>query len=105
LNEPGVSKTHRDFDKYTKIIEYKNIDLGILDIISKKTGVFDEEFTMFYHYMAEHFEKNKKTLLEFIENKRANKETKETLTTDMYSMRVSIDYDKLFEKMIKIETK
>jgi ubiquitin-protein ligase len=33
LNEPGVTKDHRDFRNYTEIIRYKNIKVAILDML------------------------------------------------------------------------
>jgi hypothetical protein len=96
LNEPGVSRTHNDFDKYTKIIEYKNVELAMLAMVNKKTGIYPPEFDMFYSFLKENFTKNKDKVLDFIEKK---KDVKEKLTTAMYSMEVAIDYSVLLKKM------
>ena len=92
LNEPGVSKVHRDFDKYDRIIEYKNIEIAILGMYSKKPSIFCNDFAIFTPIINEQFLKNQAEILKFLEGK---KNIKETVNTDMYSMRVFIDYDAL----------
>ena len=90
MNEPGVNKQHRDFVKYTKIIEYKNIDVGILAMITKKSGVYSEVFDMFYPIMKETFLKNAPEILSNLERKN---NAKEILSTDLYSMKVYTNYE------------
>jgi ubiquitin-conjugating enzyme E2 Z len=102
LNEPGVSKNHKDFTNYTKIIEYKNIEIAMMQMYEKKTGVFLEEFEIFYPYMKELFLKNKATILEFLKSKAGNNSLVETVTTDLYRMNVSIDYPKLLKNFDEI---
>ena len=45
LNEPGIDKNCIDFTKYTRIIEYKNIDIAILNMIRKEHFLFCNEGT------------------------------------------------------------
>jgi ubiquitin-protein ligase len=94
LNEPGVSKTHDDFNNYTKIIEYKNIDIAILKILQRKPDIYPEKFAMFYPYVKENFIKNKDALKKYVEEK-SNSQPEETLKTSMYSMNVNINYKRL----------
>jgi ubiquitin-conjugating enzyme E2 Z len=96
LNEPGVSITHQDFDKYTKIIEYKNVELAMLAMLNKKKGVYPEDLDMFYPFLKENFEKNKEKVVAFLESKKG---MNETIKTDMYSMLVAIDYEGLLKKV------
>ena len=98
LNEPGVIKTHPDFSKYIKIIEYKNIEIAIMQIFEKKNGVFYEEFEIFYPFVIEHFLTNKDKIIEFLESRAQDDSLKETLCTSLYSMQVAINYPKLLEK-------
>jgi ubiquitin-conjugating enzyme E2 Z len=102
LNEPGVVKGHPDFLKYDKIIEYKNIDVAIIQMFQKKSGVYQEEFEMFYPYLRENFLKNKEKVLEFLKARASDVSRKEILTTGLYSMNVSIDYSKLLESFSEI---
>jgi ubiquitin-conjugating enzyme E2 Z len=104
LNEPGVGKNHPDLPKYDKIIAYKNIDVAIVQMFQKKTGVYQEEFEMFYPYVRENFLKNKEKIFEFLKEMAADISCKETLTTGLYSMNVSIDYPKLLDSFLAIET-
>ena len=39
LNEPGIKKEHVDFLNYTKIIEYKKIDISIIKIVNKTSEI------------------------------------------------------------------
>ena len=34
LNEPGITKTHRDYEGYNEIIRYKNIEVAILGMLA-----------------------------------------------------------------------
>jgi ubiquitin-conjugating enzyme E2 Z len=104
LNEPGVGKNHPDLLKYEKIIEYKNIDIAIVQMFQKKIGVYQEEFEMFYPYLRENFLKNKEKFLEFLKEMASDVSRKETLTTGLYSMNVTIDYPKLLDSFLAIET-
>jgi ubiquitin-conjugating enzyme E2 Z len=97
LNEPGVSKNHPDCISYNKIIEYKNIDVAIMQMYVKKPGVFLEEFTMFYPYVKENFIKNRDKILETLKLKANDKSLNENLTTGLYGMVVNVDYPKLLE--------
>jgi ubiquitin-conjugating enzyme E2 Z len=94
LNEPGVSKSHNDFSNYTKIIEYKNIDIAVLKILQRKPDIYPEKFAMFYPYVKENFIKNKDALKKYVEEK-SKTQQEETLKTSMYSMTVNINYKRL----------
>jgi len=104
LNEPGVGKNHPDLLKYDKIIAYKNIDVAIVQMFQKKNGVYQEEFEMFYPYVRENFLKNKEKIFEFLKEMASDTSRKENLTTGLYSMNVTIDYSKLLDSFLAIET-
>jgi ubiquitin-conjugating enzyme E2 Z len=95
LNEPGVSKNHPDILKYDKIIEYKNIEIATMQMYQRKSGVFLEEFEIFYPYLKENFDKNKEKILEFLKQKASDPSLKENLMTGLYGMNVNVDYPKL----------
>jgi ubiquitin-conjugating enzyme E2 Z len=107
LNEPGVSKVHRDMKNYNKIIEYSNINIAVCSIVSKKEGIYLPFFDNFYPYVKENFNKNYEKLIEFTENKMKefNKSksndtnSKIYLTTSYYSMNVCIDYEYVLDKL------
>jgi ubiquitin-conjugating enzyme E2 Z len=98
LNEPGVSKNHSDFINYTKIIEYKNIDIAILKIINKTVGIYPERFDVFYQIVKEHFIKNSEAILKILDKKVAECPGEILITTSMYNMNVTINYASLLNK-------
>jgi hypothetical protein len=105
LNEPGVNKTHTDLNKYTKIIEYKNIEIAILKMMLKEEGIYPKSFDIFYSIMKEHFVKNKDIFKKFIEDKVKEQKEPEILLTTFYSMKVTIDYEKLYSIFLKTKLK
>ena len=95
LNEPGITTAHPDFANYTKIIEYKNIEIAILKMINKVPGVYPEKFDSFYSIVRENFLKNKDTVLKCLEDKARENLKAEQIVTSIYSMNVAINYHNL----------
>lgn len=100
LNEPGVTKSHRDMKKYTSIIEYSNINIAVCNILDKSPNYYNDFFDNFYPFVKENFIKNYEKLLEFSQQKAKN-EFKENaiLTTEYYNMTVEINYHEIVEKL------
>lgn len=96
-NEPGFTARHKDSPKYNKIIEYKNYDIAIIGILTKK--YLNEKFFGFYSiykdYFVEHKDEIKKTLF----NKKDIKS--EIVSTGIYNMKANIDYSTLYKCFIK----
>jgi ubiquitin-protein ligase len=107
LNEPGVTKFHAEFDKYTKIIEYSNIDIAVCDIMSKKEGMYLEFFDLFYGNIKENFIKNYDGLIKFIDEKiNINKDKQNcVINGGFYNMSVNADYVKLKKKIMTLKPK
>ena len=106
LNEPGVSKDHRDMKSYNEIIEYSNINIAVCSIVSKKNGVYLPFFDNFYFYVKENFNKNYEQITEFVETKikqhdesKKNISDSKMLSTSFYGMNVEIDYKYLLDKL------
>ena len=97
LNEPGITIKHTDLTKYNKIIEFKNIDIAIIQMMKKKPGVFPEKFEGFYLIMKEYFLKNKDVILSFIENKSNLQEHPECYIINIYNMNVCINWSRLLK--------
>ena len=95
LNEPGISKTHKSFDDYTRIIEYKNIEIALLHMIQKNKNIFPEQFSIFTDEITNNFHKNKKNVLKFLTEKTVEYPDKFNVLTSIYGMRVLIDYKSL----------
>lgn len=100
LNEPGVKKEHHDFEKYNKIIQYKNIDIAVLQILQKKTGVFLNQFEVFDSEIKEYFKKNADKLRSFLEEKKSEQTEPIVLITALYNMNVKIDWNDLYDKFM-----
>jgi ubiquitin-conjugating enzyme E2 Z len=97
LNEPGITIKHTDLTKYNKIIEFKNIDIAIIQMMKKKPGIFLEKFEGFYPIMKEYFLKNKDVILSFIENKSILQEHTEFYIINIYNMNVCINWSRLLK--------
>jgi ubiquitin-protein ligase len=123
LNEPGFSKLHQDFAKYTSIIEYANIDTAVCAIVKKHPRIYMPKFSMFDEIVLEHFLKNydahvafatKKLNSAIVANEKSgggaikisdNKSigiqpsSSTIISTTVYSMRINVDYKSLISKM------
>jgi ubiquitin-protein ligase len=103
LNEPGITKTHRDYEAYNEIIRYKNIEVAIFGMLAglpdaiAAVGVPDaidtNEFAIFGDIMRKYFLENK----EKIRQRVLAGEMKE-YTIGVYKMTVLTDYKRLLEK-------
>jgi len=105
LNEPGIIKGHKDFDAYTRIIEYKNIEIAYLHMINKDERVFSPKFDVFYGYMKEYFYKNADAIAENLEKYKSENPQPEKIATGLYSMTTIIDYNKLYSYFMETKTK
>ena len=96
LNEPGVSRSHTEFDVYNRIIEYANIHIAICGIIMKNDKYYKSFFNLFYPYVKERFLKNYDRLVIFTKNMDINVHL---VTMNFYNMQVKIDYASILEKL------
>ena len=99
LNEPGVSRLHRDLQNYNHIIEFSNINIAVCDIVNKSSYIYKDQFSTFYPYIKEIFLKN---YTEYIDICKRNNEiiTKNTIIkTDFYDMKITINYEILMNKL------
>ena len=110
LNEPGITKTHRDYEGYNEIIKYKNIEVAIFGMLESVTvGASTStsaagaegaarnvskndtnEFAIFGDIMRKYFLENK----EKIRQRVLHGEMKE-YTIGVYKMTVLTDYKRL----------
>jgi len=102
LNEPGITQSHKDFNNYTKIIEYKNIEIAILKMATKNVSVYSQKFDCFYSIMVEHFLKNSAKIIKYLEEKKKLQPTPLHIITNLYSMNVMLDYKKLHATYIEV---
>jgi len=98
LNEPGISKHHKDHKPYNRIIEYKTLEVAINKIVNKE--LLPKDFYIFYDIIVENFIKN----YDDIYNKYIELEKKFDdciLTTSCYSLKVRCKYNNSIELLKK----
>jgi len=105
LNEPGINNAHKDFHTYSRIIEYKNIEIAYLHMINKDERAFPPQFDVFYKYMKEYFHKNTDAIAENLEKHKNETPRPEKLSTCLYSMTTILDYNKLHSYFMETKTK
>jgi len=99
LNEPGITKNHNEFNNYTKIIEFSNIDIAICDVLNKRHDMYISVFDHFSDIMKENFDKNYDSLIKFIDEK-IESNSSSVVNVTFYHMNVDVDYKKLKYKLI-----
>ena len=62
-NEPGLKKTHQDNHNYNNMIRYKNLEVAIIGMLSKR--YLDARFNQFYDIITEKFLDNKYNIIDF----------------------------------------
>ena len=97
LNEPGVTETHNDFNKYHDILEYKNYEVAIYDIVNnEKNQLFVDRF---YDEIIAYFKDNYKQIKKDIQSLKKKHSKGFLLQTNIYSMKALIDYKKIYSKL------
>ena len=105
LNEPGINNAHKDFASYSRIIEYKNIEIAYLHMINKDERSFSPKFDVFYGYMKEYFYKNADAIAENLEKHKNENPHPEKIATGIYSITTILDYNKLYSYFMETKTK
>ena len=94
LNEPGINEAYHKhkINEYNEIIEYKNIDIAILKMISV-TRDESQKYHVFHDYIMKSFKENFVYIMDFVEKKceMAFGRTVYEFST-MYKMSGRIDY-------------
>lgn len=104
LNEPGIHKDHADLNKYTRIIEYKNLDIAVLKMVDENISYYPSNFRQFYPIVREQFLKNKDEMEKMINEKIVEQGNNlVVLNTSLYNMqRVVIDYKNLQKQFLEV---
>jgi ubiquitin-conjugating enzyme E2 Z len=99
-NEPGFEhSSSKEINKYNQIIEYSNIKISILEMITKPPP----EFSIFRNKMCDIFIKNIDYYKNFCINKKT--ELKKNIIESAYYMKVFLDYESLLVKINELENK
>jgi len=97
LNEPGITSQHVDFQRYTNIIEYKNIDISILKIVNKDKDVYLPFFDRFYSIVLTLFLEKSASILDILQSKVNQHPNLERIETTIYHIKVVLHYKKLLD--------
>jgi ubiquitin-protein ligase len=100
LCEPGLKETNVDFKPYNKIIEYKNLEVAIYNVITKKC--LPDMFHVFFPFIRENVLKEKENIVKKLDALCENDglpSLVEELYVRTYNMVVALDYDKLRKKL------
>ena len=93
LNEPGLTLSHKDFNEYNEMIEYKNVEISILKYIEKTNLPY--VFHTFYPTLIQEFKKNYDELIK----KFLNKPNKQIHLSIYNNMSGFMDYKHLIQLM------
>ena len=101
LNEPGINwNSHGTIiHKYNQIIQYKNMEVSILNYLNKKLQVTPE----IYELIKEHFIESRPELVALLDELHASNEQAFRMEIGVYNQNQHVDYAKLKNKLMKIK--
>ena len=98
LNEPGITTHHKDFNNYNQIIEYKNLEIGILKYLEKSNLPYN--FHVFYPCIVDSYIKNYENIILKCSN---NEKNNGAYYINIYNnMSANVDYTNLNKKFNNI---
>jgi len=102
LNEPGINRSHEDFNKYNEIITFKSYEYALYKQYNQINGIYE----IFRNEMNEYFKNNKNNIIQQVTNNNIaiyNKYNKYIIRLDVsiYSISVTIDYKTLITNLKK----
>ena len=97
LNEPGINKTHSDFNKYNNVITYKNYEYALYKQYISDNAIFE----IFRSDMKKYFSENKKNIINEL-NKISKINNSTNIYIEIYSFAIKINYPKLIEDIQNI---
>jgi hypothetical protein len=104
LNEPGITKTHLDYDNYNTILKFKNIEVAIINMLTNEDIVllFSEFTQVMNNYFLTNYDKIINIVDKEIEQQIMNNNPDTIIiTTCVYQMSARINYKELKKKLIK----
>lgn len=96
IHEPGMIGTSIEAKTYKKMVDYA-CKRKIVDFIDNG---FPKEFEIFYDEYKKYLQNNKQRLFEIFKSRTISDETKniENMSCSVYSLHITIDYKKVFNK-------
>jgi ubiquitin-protein ligase len=106
LNEPGITESHYDFQKYNEIITYKSMEHACLHMADEDHFNSNyNEFNIFYPTIINHIHTNINAIVEITEKlKDDNSENdNRVVTTNMYNMNARLNYKTLYKMSTNVK--
>jgi ubiquitin-conjugating enzyme E2 Z len=108
LNEPGVTRTSKDFKNYHSLIEYRNLSFSIYLLISSIENLqliipMNSDFCEhFYAIMKTHYIQNKNAIMQRLQANRGKVLNTEYFYSSLYLFGFKVNYEELvllFDKL------
>lgn len=101
LNEPHVSHGHRDFENYNSVIEYKNVEIAVCEILLKNPNIYYYFFEQFEDIILTHFKRNVDKLIKFCQEK---DDAEKVVHVSIYHMWTKLNYKKVIDKLLQCKS-
>ena len=104
LNEPGITKTHVDYDNYNTILKFKNIEVAIINMLTNEEILlqFPEFIGVMKKYFLLNYDKIINSVDKEIEQQMMNNNSDTNIIyTSVYQMKAKINYKDLKKNLIK----
>jgi ubiquitin-conjugating enzyme E2 Z len=102
LNEPGVTRTSKDFKNYHSLIEYRNLSFSIYQLVSsienfrRVVPAMSQEFSeYFYAIMKTHYIQNKDAIMQRLQANRGKVLHTEYFYSSLYLFGFKVNYEEL----------
>jgi ubiquitin-conjugating enzyme E2 Z len=102
LNEPGITRTNKDFKNYHSLIEYRNLSFSIYQLVSsienfkRIVPIMSQDFCEhFYTIMKTHFIQNKNAIMKRLEINRGKVFHTEYFYSSLYLFGFKVNYEEL----------
>ncbi len=106
LNEPGITESHYDFDRYNNIITYKNFEYGIINVfdnLHKQISNKYDDFVCFKETVYNILKKNINDILNLVKTLEKDNKRRLVVKTTLYNMSCEINYKEIQKKMKLIQ--
>ena len=102
LNEPGITRTSKDFKNYHSLIEYRNLSFSIYQLVSsienlqRVVPAMGQEFSEhFYAIMKTHYIQNKDAIMQRLQTNRGKVLHTEYFYSSLYLFGFKVNYEEL----------
>lgn len=102
-NEPGINSDHKDYNNYNNMIEYKNIEISILGMLTKK--YINNKFLCFYDNIVDCYKLNRETILTKLDRLKSKITDNNIQKFGIYSSEYLVNFNYLLRLFREIDNK